>query len=171
MKKQTAFLLDDEQSTLSLNSMTLWSVIKKSLLASFMTHFRKSKSRKEGDLPTFPKRKERKGKKCKESSELNVQLYLIKENFFPSTSIFRFSGIENDQVKYARGRKRARRRQAEGVREGKKREGQESDSVIVPGRMKLVLVLTFLHARTIFFKSYSEESPCTVVKVLRPFRC
>lgn len=30
---------------------------------------------------------------------------------------------------------------------------------------------TFLHARTIFFKSYSEESPCTVVKVLRPFRC
>lgn len=32
-------------------------------------------------------------------------------------------------------------------------------------------VLTFLHALTIFFKSYSEESPCTVVKVLRPFRC
>jgi len=31
--------------------------------------------------------------------------------------------------------------------------------------------LTFLHALTIFFKSYSEESPCTVVKVLRPFRC
>lgn len=32
-------------------------------------------------------------------------------------------------------------------------------------------MLTFLHARTIFFKSYSDESPCTVVKVLRPFRC
>lgn len=30
---------------------------------------------------------------------------------------------------------------------------------------------TFLHARTIFFKSYSELSPCTVVRVLRPFRC
>lgn len=32
-------------------------------------------------------------------------------------------------------------------------------------------LLTFLHALTIFFKSYSEESPCTVVRVLRPFRC
>lgn len=31
--------------------------------------------------------------------------------------------------------------------------------------------VTFLHALTIFFKSYSDESPCTVVKVLRPFRC
>lgn len=30
---------------------------------------------------------------------------------------------------------------------------------------------SFLHARTIFFRSYSDESPCTVVSVLRPFRC
>lgn len=39
------------------------------------------------------------------------------------------------------------------------------------GRRVSVDALTFLHALTIFFKSYSEESPCTVVKVLRPFRC
>lgn len=39
------------------------------------------------------------------------------------------------------------------------------------GRRVSVGILTFLHALTIFFKSYSEESPCTVVKVLRPFRC
>lgn len=30
---------------------------------------------------------------------------------------------------------------------------------------------SFLHARTIFFRSYSDERPCTVVSVLRPFRC
>lgn len=30
---------------------------------------------------------------------------------------------------------------------------------------------SFLHARTIFFRSYSDDRPCTVVRVLRPFRC
>lgn len=35
----------------------------------------------------------------------------------------------------------------------------------------LICILTFLHARTIFFKSYSDDRPCTVVKVFRPLRC
>lgn len=30
---------------------------------------------------------------------------------------------------------------------------------------------TFLHARTIFFRSYSAERPCTVVSVFRPLLC
>lgn len=31
--------------------------------------------------------------------------------------------------------------------------------------------ITFLHDRTIFFRSYSADKPCTVVNVLRPLRC
>lgn len=36
---------------------------------------------------------------------------------------------------------------------------------------KIIMILTFLQARTIFFRSYSAERPCTVVRVLRPFLC
>lgn len=49
--------------------------------------------------------------------------------------------------------------------------GRAPSSLSLCGRRVNAGTLTFLHALTIFFKSYSEESPCTVVKVLRPFRC
>lgn len=51
-----------------------------------------------------------------------------------------------------------------------KRVGEEGERINRNG-LQRKKSLTFLHALTIFFKSYSEESPCTVVKVLRPFRC
>jgi hypothetical protein len=39
-------------------------------------------------------------------------------------------------------------------------------------KTQLIIYLhTFLQARTIFLRSYSEESPWTVVNVFRPFRC
>lgn len=59
-------------------------------------------------------------------------------------------------------------RQAERAKE---RIGRDPPPLSRGGRKISAGTLTFLHALTIFFKSYSEESPCTVVKVLRPFRC
>lgn len=50
----------------------------------------------------------------------------------------------------------------------------------IPGQKRCVnvcatllssLALTFLHARTIFFRSYSAERPWTVVSVFRPLLC
>lgn len=81
------------------------------------------------------------------------------------------------------GEREARERTGGGA-EGRGQEDEEEEAVIqvvrTDGQEKGLTeippiaqekVLTFLHALTIFFKSYSEESPCTVVKVLRPFRC
>ncbi len=37
--------------------------------------------------------------------------------------------------------------------------------------IRMAILFTFLQARTIFFRSYSLESPWIVVRVFRPFRC
>lgn len=56
-------------------------------------------------------------------------------------------------------------------RRKRRQRGKEGTEVLKRKEQWKSCLLTFLHALTIFFKSYSEESPCTVVKVLRPFRC